>query len=94
MCACTDTSPVVDNLASQGEVEALLERVVLLMAGAGMDARENSGGGDKSNHGRKRRPVGHLRALLSRSQASTAEIRALHGVLKEIERSTKSDQLL
>lgn len=77
---------MADNLASQGEVEALLARTVALMERAGLDTRESSGGGDKSNHGRKRKPAGHLRAVLSRSQATTAEVRALHGVLKELER--------
>jgi tRNA C32,U32 (ribose-2'-O)-methylase TrmJ len=76
----------VDNVATQGEVEALLTRAVALMERAGLDPRESSGGGDKSNHGRKRKPAGHLRALLARSQASTPEVRALHGILKELEK--------
>jgi len=75
-----------DALATQGEIEALLTRAVALMERAGLDSRESSGGGDKSNHGRKRKPAGHLRALLARSQASTPEVRALHGVLKELEK--------
>ncbi|KAG7667321.1 hypothetical protein Ndes2526B_g04172 [Nannochloris sp. 'desiccata'] len=75
-----------DALATQGEIEALLTRAVALMERAGLDPRESSGGGDKSNHGRKRKPAGHLRALLARSQASTPEVRALHGILKELEK--------
>lgn len=75
-----------DALATQGEIEALLRRAVSLMERAGLDSRESSGGGDKSNHGRKRKPAGHLRALLTRSQASTPEVRALHGILKELEK--------
>jgi tRNA C32,U32 (ribose-2'-O)-methylase TrmJ len=75
-----------DSLATQGEIEALLTRAVALMERAGLDSRESSGGGDKSNHGRKRKPAGHLRALLARSQASTAEVRALHGIFKELEK--------
>lgn len=74
------------DVAPQGEVEALLARAVALMEAAGLDARESSGGGDKSNHGRRRRPAGHLRALLARSQATTSEVRAMHGILKELEK--------
>lgn len=48
-------------------------------------AKESTGGGDKSNHGRKRQLMGHVRALALRSQASTAEVRALHGLCKELE---------
>ena len=73
------------DLASQGEIDALLVRAIVLMEKAGLDVRESSGGGPKSNHGRIRRPAGHLRALLSRSQATTREVRSLHGVLKELE---------
>lgn len=74
------------ELAPQGEVGALLARAVALMEAAGLDVRESSGGGDKGNHGRRRRPAGHLRALLARSQATTAEVRALHGILKALEK--------
>lgn len=42
------------------------------------------GGGDRSNHGRRKRPAGHLRAVLRRSQASAAEVRALHGLVKAL----------
>jgi tRNA/rRNA methyltransferase len=76
----------VEDVAAQGEIEALLARAIALMERAGLDSRESSGGGDKSNHGRKRKPAGHLRALLARSQASTQEVRALHGILKQLEK--------
>lgn len=97
-------------------------------------AKESIGGGDKSNHGRRKQLMGHVRfagtagaarwlnqgrhaagrqqrgclvclitccssrslrhppldppcrSLLLRSQASTAEVRALHGLCKELER--------
>ena len=48
-------------------------------------AKDSVGGGNKSNHGRKKQAMGHMRALLLRSRANTAEVRALHGVCKELE---------
>ncbi|PRW50932.1 rRNA methyltransferase [Chlorella sorokiniana] len=72
--------------ASQAELEALLQRAAALLEGAGISAKESIGGGDKSNHGRRKQLMGHVRSLLLRSQASTAEVRALHGLCKELER--------
>ncbi|PSC75750.1 rRNA methyltransferase [Micractinium conductrix] len=71
--------------APQAEVEALLARAAALLEAAGFSSKESSGGGNRSNHGRKRQLMGHVRALLLRGQASTAEIRALHGLCKELE---------
>lgn len=71
--------------ASHQELDALLRRAARLLERAGMSAEDSSGGGDKGAHGRRRKPAGHLRALLLRSEASVAEVRALHGLLKEIE---------
>ncbi|KAL4444260.1 hypothetical protein ABPG75_011997 [Micractinium tetrahymenae] len=71
--------------ASQAELEALLSRAAALLEAAGISAEESSGGGNNSNHGRKKKLMGHIRALLLRSQASTAEVRALHGLCKELE---------
>lgn len=55
-------------------------------------AAESTGGGDKGNHGRRRRAMGHLRALLLRGQANTAEVRALHGMVKELESRLRQAQ--
>lgn len=71
--------------ASQAELEALLGRAAALLEAAGISAEESSGGGNNSNHGRRKKLMGHVRALLLRSQASTAEVRALHGLCKELE---------
>lgn len=71
--------------ANHSEVDALLSRISSLMGQAGISAEESTGGGDKSNHGRKRRPFGHVKAVLQRSQLSTAEVRALHGIFKKLE---------
>jgi hypothetical protein len=38
------------------------------------------GGGSEGNHGRKRLPLGHLRALLLRAGATSQEVRSLHGL--------------
>ena len=73
------------QIANQAEIEALLARGVSLMERVGMDVRESSGGGDKSNHGRRRKAVGHVRAMVARSMATRAEVRAMHGILKHIE---------
>ncbi|EFN56840.1 hypothetical protein CHLNCDRAFT_144422 [Chlorella variabilis] len=74
------------QVASQAELESLLLRVAALLEAAGISAEESIGGGDKSNHGRKKRLMGHVRSLLLRSQASTVEVRSLHGLCKELER--------
>ena len=55
-----------------------------LLQAAGIDAEESAGGGDRAAHGRRRLPMGQLRRLLLRSQASTAEVRALHGICKRL----------
>ncbi|KAI7837497.1 hypothetical protein COHA_008688 [Chlorella ohadii] len=78
--------------ASMAELEALLQRAAVLLEAAGISAKESIGGGDKSNHGRRKQLMGHVRSLLLRSQASTAEVRALHGLCKELERRQRQAQ--
>jgi hypothetical protein len=41
---------------------------------------ESHGGGNQGNHGRRRLPLGHIRAILARSKANTWEVRSLHGL--------------
>jgi tRNA C32,U32 (ribose-2'-O)-methylase TrmJ len=48
------------------------------------------GGG---NHARKRRVAGHVRALLSRADATTQEVRSLHAFCKAIEAAMVDDKL-
>jgi hypothetical protein len=43
-------------------------------------SKEVQGGGSEGNHGRKRLPLGHLRAVLLRAGATAQEIRSLHGL--------------
>ncbi len=38
---------------------------------------ESNGGG---SHGRRRLPLGHIRAVLSRARANTWEVRSMHGL--------------
>lgn len=72
--------------ASKADVDKVLERAGRLLEMAGISSIETSGGGDKGNHGRRKMAFGHLKALLTRSQATTAEVRALHALLRELER--------
>ena len=45
---------------------------------------EEASGGKSGNHGRKRLPVGHVRALLSRAKVTVQEARSLHGFVSAI----------
>ena len=45
---------------------------------------EETSGGQSGNHGRKRLPVGHVRALLSRAKVTVQEARSLHGFASSI----------
>lgn len=71
--------------ASRADVDKILERASRLLERAGISSLETSGGGDKGNHGRRKMAFGHLRALLTRSQATAAEVRALHALLRDLE---------
>jgi len=71
--------------ASRADVNKVLERASRLLERAGISSLETSGGGDKGNHGRRKMAFGHLRALLTRSQATAAEVRALHALLRDLE---------
>lgn len=71
-------------MANHSEIQALLQRIATTLEAAGLSSEENSGGGDKGNHGRKLKPMGRIRAILQRSQLSRAEVKALHGVCKGI----------
>jgi len=78
--------------ANHAEIDALLRRAGALLTAAGIAIEESSGGGDKGNHGRRRKPLGYLRHMLTRSQANTAEVRAMHYLLKDIEASFHSSK--
>lgn len=80
----SELRPQVQQLATLAEVEALLGRLAGLMEAAGIDARESTGGGDRGAHGRRVLHFGHLRRLLLRAQATRSEVRAAHGVIKQL----------
>ncbi|KAK9819025.1 hypothetical protein WJX74_006576 [Apatococcus lobatus] len=50
---------------------------------AGLRSEETVAGG-QGNHGRKRRTAGHLRAILSRAQATKQEVQAMHGLANAV----------
>lgn len=66
------------------ELEALLAKVARVAAAVGISGEESQGGGPKGNHGRRRLPLGHVRALLSRAKANTWEVRSLHGLASAV----------
>ena len=55
--------------APASEIEALLQRWSAVVRGAGLTAAESIAGWQGS-HGRKRRTVGHIRAVLSRARVT------------------------
>ncbi|PNW78901.1 hypothetical protein CHLRE_09g393876v5 [Chlamydomonas reinhardtii] len=66
--------------ASAQEVELLLRKVAAIAEAVGMSGAESKGGGNNGNHGRRRLPLGHLRAVVSRARVNAAESRSLHGL--------------
>ncbi|GBF98626.1 rRNA methyltransferase [Raphidocelis subcapitata] len=66
--------------AAASELEALLAKVAALARAVGVSDLESHGGGNQGNHGRRRLPLGHVRAILSRAKANTWEVRSLHGL--------------
>eukprot|EP00879_Flechtneria_rotunda_P014117 GHRR01014747.1.p1 GENE.GHRR01014747.1~~GHRR01014747.1.p1 ORF type:complete len:367 (+),score=101.63 GHRR01014747.1:1455-2555(+) len=70
--------------AAGSEVAALLAKVSQIAANVGLNGEESRGGGAQGSHGRRRLAVGHIRSILSRAQASTWEVRSLHGLATAI----------
>ncbi|KAG2498757.1 hypothetical protein HYH03_003496 [Edaphochlamys debaryana] len=68
--------------ASAREVELLLEKAAAVAAAVGISPDEGRGGG--GNHGRRRLPIGHLRAVLSRARLTAAESSSLHGLASAV----------
>eukprot|EP00798_Chlamydomonas_sp_ICE-L_P009060 gene9060-16178_t len=69
---------------SNVEVEVVLKKIVAIAAAAaagvsGEESRSSSG-----NHGRRRLPLGNLRALLQRSRINRRESRSLHGLASAV----------
>lgn len=53
--------------AASSEVQALLSKVSAIAEAVGLSGADSRGGGAQGSHGRRRLPVGHIRALLSRA---------------------------
>ncbi|WIA30566.1 hypothetical protein OEZ86_000649 [Tetradesmus obliquus] len=81
--------------AAASELSALLAKVSAIAKSVGMSGNDSRGGGAQGSHGRRRLPLGHIRAILSRAQANTWEVRSLHGlasaVLKHVKEDTTAD---
>ncbi|KAF8068431.1 BETAC-AD [Scenedesmus sp. PABB004] len=70
--------------ASAAELGALLAKASAIAEAVGLSGDESRGGGAQGSHGRRRLPVGHVRAILSRAAASTWEVRSLHGLASAV----------
>lgn len=57
--------------ASASELEALLEKIGAVARAVGESDQESRGGGNQGQHGRRRLPLGHIRALMARAKANT-----------------------
>ena len=73
--------------ATHEEVEALFQRFIQCLDTLNIDTNESRGGGDKSNHGRRKLAPGHVRSILLRSKATQREVRSLFNLVKSIESS-------
>jgi len=68
---CVSGSPAAREAlqpAAASEVSALLGKVSSIAEAVGLSGADSRGGGAQGSHGRRRLPVGHIRALLSRAQ--------------------------
>lgn len=70
--------------AAASEVQALLSKVAAIAEAAGLSGADSRGGGAQGSHGRRRLPVGHIRALLSRASINAWEVRSLHGLASAV----------
>lgn len=81
--------------AAASEVSALLGKVSSIAEAVGLSGADSRGGGAQGSHGRRRLPVGHIRALLSRAQINAWEVRSLHGlasaVLGKVQTAAEAD---
>lgn len=57
--------------AAASELSALLAKVSDIARRVGLSGDDSRGGGAQGSHGRRRLPVGHIRAILARAQANT-----------------------
>jgi hypothetical protein len=57
--------------AAASELSALLAKISAIASSVGMSGEDSRGGGAQGSHGRRRLPLGHIRAILSRAQANT-----------------------
>jgi len=81
-----DTEPQ----ATHEEVEALFQQFTHCLEVLNINTAESRGGGDKSNHGRRKLAPGHLRSILLRSKATQREVRSLFNLVKSIESSIEN----
>jgi TrmH family RNA methyltransferase len=82
-----DTPNNQDQQATHEEVEALFQQFTHCLDTLNIDSAESRGGGDKSNHGRRKLAPGHVRTILLRSKATQREVRSLFNLVKSIESS-------
>eukprot|EP00882_Tetradesmus_deserticola_P026496 GHRQ01029240.1.p1 GENE.GHRQ01029240.1~~GHRQ01029240.1.p1 ORF type:complete len:360 (+),score=92.79 GHRQ01029240.1:177-1256(+) len=57
--------------AAASELSALLTKLSAIAGSVGMSGEDSRGGGAQGSHGRRRLPLGHIRAIMSRAQANT-----------------------
>ena len=78
----TEAEPGVDQrqLASNADVDHLIGRWSQAVAMLGLETEEMNSGGQR----KRRKILGHLRSILSRSGVTEKEIRALHGLCSAI----------
>lgn len=69
---------------TNAEQEALLAKLARIATLVGISAEESRGGGAAGSHGRRRLPLGHIRAIASRARMNTWEVRSLHGLASAV----------
>lgn len=68
-------------VATTAEVNYLMEQWAAAATALGLPAQEYDGG---KTHYRRRRVMGHLRAVFSRAGINTQEVKSFHGLVKKI----------
>eukprot|EP00890_Picochlorum_soloecismus_P006224 jgi/Picsp_1/6602/NSC_03945-R1_trna rrna methyltransferase len=71
----------MEGVATHSEINSLLRLIGQVLVELDISTQEQQ---DSTNHGRRRLPFGHLRSLLMKSRASTAEIRSLFKLVKQV----------
>ena len=77
----TDEDVLKSVVASSSDIDRLIDRWSLVTSLLGLETEEITSPGSKR---RRKKILGHMRAILSRAKATDKELKALHGLCSAI----------